>query len=41
MKDAVIIEADGPVRVVTFNGPDALNAFDDELHLAAFRARKG
>jgi enoyl-CoA hydratase/carnithine racemase len=32
MSDAVLVEADGPVRIVTLNRPDAMNAFDDELH---------
>jgi enoyl-CoA hydratase len=30
--DVLAVEADGPVRVVTLNRPDQLNAFDDELH---------
>lgn len=30
--DAVLIEEDGAVRVLTLNRPDALNAFDAELH---------
>src|SRR3954451_3875895 len=30
---AVTIEADGPVRIVTLNRPEALNAFDDDLHV--------
>lgn len=34
MSDAVVIEADGPVRIVTMNRPGTLNAFDDELHAA-------
>jgi enoyl-CoA hydratase/carnithine racemase len=32
MNDAVTIEADGHVRIVTLNRPDSLNAFDDDLH---------
>jgi|1186.fasta_scaffold00825_4 enoyl-CoA hydratase len=32
MSDAVTIQADGPVRVLTLNRPDSLNAFDDDLH---------
>jgi enoyl-CoA hydratase len=32
MNDAVIVEKDGPVRVLTLNRPDAMNAFDDDLH---------
>lgn len=32
MSDVVRIEADGPVRIVTMNRPDSLNAFDDDLH---------
>jgi enoyl-CoA hydratase len=34
MSDAVLVEADGPVRILTMNRPDALNAFDDDLHRA-------
>ena len=34
MNDAVIIESDGHVRILTLNRPDALNAFDDDLHSA-------
>lgn len=33
MNDAVTINADGPVRILTLNRPDSLNAFDDDLHL--------
>ena len=32
MTDAVRIDADGPVRILTLNRPDTLNAFDDDLH---------
>lgn len=32
MTDAVRIEADGPVRILTLNRPDTLNAFDADLH---------
>src|SRR5690349_16342633 len=32
MNDAVTIEADGHVRILTLNRPDSLNAFDDDLH---------
>ena len=32
MSDAVTIEADGAVRILTMNWPDSLNAFNDELH---------
>lgn len=34
MSDAVLIEGDGPVRILTMNRPEALNAFDGELHHA-------
>jgi enoyl-CoA hydratase len=30
----VLVEADGPIRIVTLNRPDARNAFDDPLKLA-------
>lgn len=29
---SLIVEEDGPVRIVRLNRPDALNAFDVELH---------
>jgi enoyl-CoA hydratase/carnithine racemase len=29
----VLVESDGPVRIVTLNRPDQLNAFSDELHV--------
>jgi enoyl-CoA hydratase len=32
--DAVLVAADGPVRIVTLNRPDTLNAADAELHRA-------
>jgi enoyl-CoA hydratase len=34
MSEAVRIEADGPVRILTMNKPDTLNAIDAELHVA-------
>ena len=34
MSDSVIVEKDGPVRVITLNRPEAMNAFDDDLHHA-------
>ena len=32
MSDAVLVEAQGHIRIVTLNRPEALNAFNDELH---------
>jgi enoyl-CoA hydratase len=34
MSDAVTIEADGPVRLLTMNRPGTRNAFDNEMHIA-------
>jgi enoyl-CoA hydratase/carnithine racemase len=34
LPDVIRIESDGPVRIVTLNRPDQLNAINDELHLA-------
>ena len=34
MPDELIVEADGPIRVVTMNNPDGRNAFIDPLHEA-------
>jgi enoyl-CoA hydratase/carnithine racemase len=31
---ALTVDSDGPVRIVTLNRPDSLNAFSDELHEA-------
>lgn len=30
--DAVLVEADGPVRIVTLNRAETMNAFDTEMH---------
>jgi enoyl-CoA hydratase/carnithine racemase len=35
--DVLRVEIDGPVRIVTLNRPDQLNAFSDELHDAFVR----
>ncbi|HMG40259.1 MAG TPA: enoyl-CoA hydratase/isomerase family protein [Acidimicrobiales bacterium] len=31
---ALVVEVDGPIRVITMNKPDQLNAFSDDLHRA-------
>ena len=37
LPDELLVEEDGPVRVVTLNRPEQLNAFSDELHTAFAR----
>ncbi len=37
LPDVIRVEADGPVRIVHLARPDALNAINDELHLALTR----
>lgn len=37
LPDVLRVAADGPIRIVTFNRPAQLNAFDDELHGAFAR----
>ena len=37
MSDTILMATDGPLRMVTLNRPDKLNAFNEEMHLA-FRA---
>jgi enoyl-CoA hydratase/carnithine racemase len=32
LTDVLKVEADGPVRIVTLNRPEHMNAFDEELH---------
>ncbi|MCX4094771.1 enoyl-CoA hydratase/isomerase family protein [Nocardia sp. alder85J] len=32
MPDAIRVEAEGPLRIITLNRPEQLNAVDDELH---------
>ncbi|HLS75492.1 MAG TPA: enoyl-CoA hydratase/isomerase family protein [Nocardia sp.] len=34
LPDVIDVRADGPIRVITLNRPDALNAVNDELHTA-------
>ena len=35
--DVLLVQRDGPVAILTFNRPDAMNAFDDDLHHAFAR----
>jgi enoyl-CoA hydratase/carnithine racemase len=37
MPDVIGVEADGPIRVITLNRPDALNAVNDDLHTGLAR----
>ena len=37
MSDTILVTTDGPLRVITLNRPDKLNAFTEEMHIA-FRA---
>ncbi|WP_040801457.1 enoyl-CoA hydratase/isomerase family protein [Nocardia higoensis] len=34
LPDVIDVRADGPIRIITLNRPDALNAVNDELHTA-------
>ncbi|WP_067863004.1 enoyl-CoA hydratase/isomerase family protein [Nocardia shimofusensis] len=34
LPDVIEVRADGPIRVITLNRPDALNAVNDDLHTA-------
>lgn len=36
--EPVLVSADGPVRVITLNRPDARNAFSSDMHLALLAA---
>src|SRR5262245_38721722 len=36
--EAVLVEEDGAVRIVTLNRPAAMNAFDDDMHDSLVRA---
>ena len=37
MPDEIQVEADGPLRIITLNRPDALNAVNDDLHAGLAR----
>ncbi len=37
MSDTILVTTDGPLRMITLNRPDKLNAFNEDMHLA-FRA---
>ena len=34
MSDTILVMTDGPLRVITLNRPDKLNAFTEEMHIA-------
>jgi len=37
MPDEIDVQADGPIRIITLNRPDALNAVNDPLHVGLAR----
>ena len=37
MPDEIQVEADGPLRIITLNRPDELNAVNDDLHVGLAR----
>ena len=37
MPDEIDVQADGPLRIITLNRPDALNAVNDNLHVGLAR----
>ena len=38
MNDTVLIADHGPLRTITLNRPDKLNAFNEDMHLALQQA---